>query len=88
FADPDLERVATTMMSLVDRPRPRLILVQGPLARHHFAFVWLPRDTQSTDMRLKVQAMLETALGADPVDWSLQVDGSTLALMRFVFDTR
>ncbi|WP_408590068.1 NAD-glutamate dehydrogenase [Novosphingobium sp.] len=88
FADPDLERVATTMMSLVDRPRPRLVLVQGPLARHHFAFVWLPRDTQSTDIRLKVQAMLEAAIGAEAVDWSLQVDGSALALMRFVFDTR
>ncbi|CAM4277743.1 glutamate dehydrogenase [Novosphingobium lubricantis] len=88
FADADLERVATAMMSLVDRPRPRLALVQAPLARHLFAFVWLPRDVLSTDMRLAVQAMLENAAGAQVLDWSLQVEASTLAMLRFVLDVR
>ena len=31
FSDSDVARVATTMMSLVDRPRPRLALVEAPL---------------------------------------------------------
>jgi glutamate dehydrogenase len=88
FQDDDLERIATTMMSLVDRPRPRLALVRAPLARHLFAFVWLPRDAQSTEVRLQVQAMLEAEAGAQVIDWSLQVEGSTLALMRFVLDIR
>jgi len=88
FADGDLERIATTMMSLIDRPRARLALVAAPLARHLFAFVWLPRDAQSTEVRLRVQAMLEAASGAPVLDWSLSVEGSTLALMRFVIDIR
>ena len=88
FADHDLERIATTMMSLIDRPRARLALVAAPLARHLFAFVWLPRDAQSTEVRLQVQAMLEAASGAHVLDWSLSVEGSTLALMRFVIDIR
>ncbi|BEU98911.1 NAD-glutamate dehydrogenase [Novosphingobium olei] len=88
FDDHDLERIATTMMSLVDRPRPRLALVRAPLARHLFAFVWLPRDVQSTEVRLQVKAMLEAETGAQVLDWSLQVEGSTLAMMRFVLDIR
>ena len=88
FADADLERVATAMMSLVDRPRPRLALVQAPLERHLFAFVWLPRDALSTDVRLAVQNMLEAGAGAQVLDWALQVEGSTLAMLRFVLDVR
>ena len=88
FDDADLERIATMMMSLIDRPRPRLALVRAPIGRHLFAFVWLPRDIQSTEMRLQVRAMLEAETGAQVIDWSLQVEGSTLALMRFVLDIR
>jgi glutamate dehydrogenase len=87
FADPDLERVATSMMSLVDRPRPRVLLVPVPLERHLIAFVWLPRDALSTTVRLQVQAMLEKAADAPTLDWSLQVEGN-VALIRFVIDIR
>ncbi len=86
FAEVDLERVATTMMSLLDRPRPRLELVNGALGRHIHAFVWLPRDSQSTELRQRVQAMLEHATAARVIDWSLQVDSHALALTRFVLD--
>ncbi|MFN3423629.1 MAG: NAD-glutamate dehydrogenase domain-containing protein [Novosphingobium meiothermophilum] len=88
FAEADLERVVTATMSLVDRPRPRLALVEAPLARHLFAFVWLPRDLLSTQVRLSIQAMLESAAGAQVIDWALQVEGSTLAMLRFVLDLR
>jgi len=88
FADDDLERIATTMMSLVDRPRPRLELVPAMLRRHLYAFVWLPRDAQSTEVRERVRAMLENAIGAQVIDWSLQVDANALAINRFVLDIR
>ncbi len=85
FADEDLERIATAMMSLVDRPRPKLALVPAALMRHLFAFVWLPRDIMSTGTRLQIEAMLVEACGAPILDWSLEVDGS-LAVLRFVLD--
>ena len=88
FSSRDIERVATSMMSLVDRPRPRLALVEAPLERHLFAFVWLPRDSMSTEVRLQIQNLLEQGTGADLLDWSLQVEGSTLATLRFVLDLR
>ena len=56
-----LERIATTMMSLVDRPRPKLALVPAALMRHVFAFVWLPRDIMSTATRKQIEAMLVEA---------------------------
>jgi glutamate dehydrogenase len=88
FSTDDIERVATTMMSLVDRPRPRVTLVEAPLQRHLFAFVWLPRDMMSTTVRLAIIELLERAAHAPVLDWSLQIEGGTLALLRFVIDIR
>ncbi len=88
FSDDDIERVATTLMSLVDRPRPRLALVEAPLARHLFAFVWMPRDMLSTQVRTSIQNMLEESAGAELLDWSLEVEGGNLAMLRFVLDLR
>ncbi|MFN6934190.1 MAG: NAD-glutamate dehydrogenase [Tsuneonella sp.] len=88
FSDADIERVATTMMSLVDRPRPRLALVEAPLSRHLFAFVWLPRDLLSTQVRLRIEELLEEGAGASALDWSLQVEGGNLAMLRYVLDYR
>ena len=87
----DPARVAdlvATKMALIDRPRPRLIMVRSMLERHVFAFVWLPRDQLSTEVRLQIQAMLLQAPGARLLDWSLEVEGSTLALLRFLIDVR
>ncbi|OBX18091.1 glutamate dehydrogenase [Erythrobacter sp. QSSC1-22B] len=88
FSDHDVERIATTMMALVDRPRPRLAMVEAPLARHLFAFVWLPRDMLATQVRLQIQALLEDGAGAKLLDWSLEVEGGNLAMLRFVLDIR
>ncbi|NCP19658.1 MAG: NAD-glutamate dehydrogenase [Erythrobacter sp.] len=88
FRDEDVRRVATTTMSLTDRPRPRLALVEAPLARHLFAFVWLPRDTMSTDVRRQIQSLLEESSGSTLLDWSLEIEGGALALLRFVLDFR
>ncbi len=88
FDEHDIERVATAMTSLADRPRPRLTIVEAPLARHLFVFVWLPRDMMSTSVRLNIQSMLEDEVGADTLDWSVQIEGGNLAMIRFVLDIR
>jgi glutamate dehydrogenase len=88
FDEADLERTATAMISLVDRPRAKLLLVRAPLDRHLFAFVWLPRDAVSTSLRLSVQTMLESAAQGQILDWSLEVEEGSLALLRFVIDVR
>ncbi|MDT8280685.1 MAG: NAD-glutamate dehydrogenase, partial [Erythrobacter sp.] len=80
--------LVTAKMALTDRPRPRLVLVRSSLERHVFAFVWLPRDQLSTDVRLQIQAMLLATPGAALLDWSLEVESGTLALLRFLIDVR
>ena len=84
----DTRQLATTMMSLVDRPRPRLVQVRSPLERHVFAFVWLPRDLLSTDVRLKIQDLLTRPTGTEVLDWGLEVEGGTVAMLEFMLDTR
>ncbi|MCA0903340.1 NAD-glutamate dehydrogenase [Qipengyuania aquimaris] len=88
FSEEDTARIATTMMSLVDRPRPRLALVEAPLARHLFAFVWMPRDMLATQVRLQILGLLEEGAKARLLDWSLEVEGGNLAMLRFVLDIR
>jgi len=88
FSDDDITRVATSVMGLAERPRPRATLVTAPLARHLFGFVWLPRDMLSTTVRLQVQDLLERETGAATLDWSLMVEGGNLALLRYVMDFR
>ncbi|MFT4025740.1 MAG: NAD-glutamate dehydrogenase [Novosphingobium sp.] len=86
FAPAALEHVATAMMSLVDRPRPRVVLVCSPLQRHLFAFVWVPRDAVSSGVRHQVMALLEAATGTPVLDWTMEVEGNALALLRFSLD--
>ncbi|HAU22980.1 MAG TPA: glutamate dehydrogenase, partial [Erythrobacter sp.] len=83
-----IARVSTTMMSLVDRPRPRIVMIEGPLARHIFAFVWFPRDLMATQVRLQIANMLAENTGTEILDWSLEVEGGNLAMLRFVLDIR
>ncbi|WP_206242246.1 NAD-glutamate dehydrogenase domain-containing protein [Novosphingobium terrae] len=84
FGDEDLERVSLTLMSIIDRPRPRLSLVAGPLGRHLYTYVWLPRETLSNRMRARISTMLEEASGTQVLDWSLEVEEGNLAQLRYV----
>jgi glutamate dehydrogenase len=88
FGKSDIRRLAAAMMSLVDRPRPKVVLVPAQLQRHVFAFVWLPRDLLSTEVRLQIQSLLTRNPGTDVLDWSLAVEGGSLAQLEFLLDVR
>lgn len=83
-----LERLALTFMSLADRPRPKLVLATAPLARHLYAFVWLPRDEVSTGRRVAIQDMLKGAANAPLLSWSIALEEGGLALLRITLDLR
>jgi glutamate dehydrogenase len=88
FSDADVERLTATVTSLIDRPRPRLLLVEAPLSRHLLAFAWMPRDQLSTQMRGRIQALIEQTPGVHVLDWSMQMEAGTLAMLRYVLDVR
>ncbi|QGP77711.1 NAD-glutamate dehydrogenase [Sphingobium sp. CAP-1] len=83
-----LERLALTFMSLTDRPRPKLALATSALARHLYAFVWLPRDELSTARRVAVQDMLAQAANGPVLSWSIALEEGGLALLRITLDLR
>ena len=83
-----LERLALTFMSLSDRPRPKLALATSALARHLYAFVWLPRDELSTARRVSIQDMLSQAANGPVLSWSIALEEGGLALLRITLDLR
>ncbi|MEM8695041.1 MAG: NAD-glutamate dehydrogenase domain-containing protein [Pseudomonadota bacterium] len=86
FDEDSLKRAALTAMSLADRPRPKLLLIKGPMQRHLFAFVWMPRDEMSTRRRTTIGARLEEATGAMISSWSIELGDGDLAFIRYTLD--
>lgn len=82
------DRLVLAAMSLADRPRPRIELVTGPLQRHLFTFVWLMREDVSTARREIVANLISAAANAPLLGWSIALEESGLALLRFTHDLR
>ena len=78
-----LRDVALTAMSLSDRPRPKLVLVEETLGRHLFAFVWLPRDELTSSRREAVGKMLADSSRGRIVASAIDLGDSDLALIRY-----
>ncbi len=83
-----LEQLALTAMSIADRPRPKLALIESALGRHLFAFVWLPRDDVSTGRRTAIGQMLTEAADASLINWSIALEDGPAALLRYTLDLR
>ena len=88
FTPADLERLALTFMSLIDRPRAKLVTVTGALRRHLFAFVWLPRDELTTARRVTISRMLTEASQSKVLNWAIAMEAGDLALIRYTLDIR
>lgn len=83
-----LERLVLTAMSIADRPRPKVELLRSPLRRHLFAFIWLPRDAVSTQLRQAIETLLVDRTGARVLGWSLALEDGAAALLRYTLDVR
>ncbi len=83
-----LERLTLTAMSIADRPRVAVELVEPPLGDQVFAFVWLPRDDLTTARRHAIADALSKAGGGRLINWSIQLGDGGAALLRFDFDMR
>ncbi len=83
-----LERLTLTAMSVADRPRPVLVLAHSPLERHLDFFVWLPRDELNTVRRRAIADHLQAICAAPLLNWSISLDGTDVALIRYTLDIR
>ncbi|WP_260482739.1 NAD-glutamate dehydrogenase [Sphingomicrobium flavum] len=87
FDPAEVRQAALTAMSLADRPRPTLLILQGALRRHLYAFVWLPRDELSTSRRQAISMMIEDEVGSPITSWSVELGDGELALLRYTMAT-
>jgi glutamate dehydrogenase len=83
FPPAALRQVALTAMSLADRPRPKLTLVDEVLGRHLFAFVWLPRDEMTTGRREALGRMIAEEAKGRLASWAIDLGDGELALIRY-----
>ena len=83
FPTDALKQVALTAMSLADRPRPKLVLVDEVLGRHLFAFVWLPREELTTVRREAIGRMVADAARGSVVSWAIDLGDGDIALLRY-----
>lgn len=83
-----IESLALTAMSIVDRPRPKLHLLTAPLQRHLFVFVWLPRDEVSTGRRVAIEQLLLARTGGKLMSWNIAMEEGGAALLRYTIDLR
>ena len=79
-----LAEIAESVVHLQERLRTRLFLRPDEYGRFMSALVYLPRDRYNTAVRLRMEALLRNAFGADNVDHTTRVTESPLAQVHFV----
>ena len=80
-----LREMTLGLLSLLDRPRPKLFIRTDPFGRQVSALVYVPREAYSTEVRIHVGQMLESAVGAGLDHYNVELRSEGLARIHFVF---
>src|SRR5690606_13587703 len=70
------------------RVRSRLFLRRDHYGRFYSVLAYVPRDRYNTEVRLRVEAMLREALGADHVDTNVALGESPMAQLHMLVRPR
>ncbi|MBB1471901.1 NAD-glutamate dehydrogenase [Luteimonas sp. MC1782] len=84
----ELQRVASGILGLQERVRSRLFLRRDHYGRFYSVLAYVPRDRYNTEVRLRVEALLKDALGADHVDANVTLGESPLAQLHMLVRPR
>jgi glutamate dehydrogenase len=79
-----LAPIALAVLGLGERKQVRLFLRPDAYGRYVSCLIYLPRDRYTTQVRLRVQEILRTALDGASVDYSAMVGNSALARLHVV----
>ncbi|WP_154792276.1 NAD-glutamate dehydrogenase [Occultella kanbiaonis] len=79
-----LWEVASDVLYLQERRKAKLFLRKDEFGRFVSALVYIPRDRYNTVVRLRMEAILREAYGAEHVDFTTRVSESPLAQLHFV----
>jgi len=80
----DLLPIALSVLHLQERRRLRLFLRRDDYGRFISALVYLPRDRYTTDLRLKMQAILMEELQGVSADYAASLSESVLVRVHFI----
>lgn len=84
-SEEELLRTATGILGLQERVRSKLFLRRDRYGRFFSVLVYIPRDRFSTDVRLRIEAMLKRELHGEHVDSSVTLGGeSPLAQVHLI----
>lgn len=87
-ASPDrLKTMALGLLSLLDRPRPKLFARADPFGRFVSVLVYVPRDAYTSGVREAVGKMLTAALGGSLTRYEVELRAEGLARVHYVVDT-
>lgn len=79
-----LYETALGVLALGERHRLRLFTWRDPFERFVSCLVYVPRESYSTELRLKFQRILVQALGGAHVDFDALLSGTQLARIHFM----
>jgi len=80
----ELYEIATAVLHLQERRKSHLFLRQDEYGRFMSCLIFIPRDRYTTDVRLKMEAILRATFHGSSVDYTTRVSESVLARLHFV----
>ncbi|WP_164157394.1 NAD-glutamate dehydrogenase, partial [Sandarakinorhabdus rubra] len=88
-ASPDeLKTMALGLLSLLDRPRPKLFARPDPFGRFVSVLVYVPRDAYSSRLREAVGQMLAQELAGSITRFEVELGAEGLARVHYVVDVK
>ncbi len=81
---PELTEVASGVLRLRERRQTRLFLRRDSYGRYISCLVYLPRDRYTTQVRLRIQEILQRGLNCTGVDYSVLIGESPVARLHIV----
>ena len=85
---PDLVRIAGGIFGLQERPRVRLLMRRDPFRRLYSCLVFVPREKYNTQVRQRIERVLQEATEAFHLDSQVEIAQSNLARIHVVARTQ
>ncbi|MEM9532431.1 MAG: NAD-glutamate dehydrogenase [Pseudomonadota bacterium] len=80
----ELHQLVTSVFELSERQQTRLLVRRDRFGRFYSCLVYLPRERFNTETRRLIQDTLRQVLKGERIDFTVQVDESTLARLHVV----
>jgi len=87
ISEDDLLRISMGIVHLQDRQHTALFVREDDFGRFFSCLVYIPRDRYTTDLRRKIQGVLENAFSGHAADYYTTISDSPLARLHIIVAT-